>query len=339
MKKNIAIVILILFGNIVFAQNNKYISTIDITIYSLDFNSIEDVLNNYFKETKTEVVSFRKTRTNIVSEFYLNNEFKEHFDSIVSLIGYSDETELNTTNYKSAEQKLDIDIQYNEERKKEYINELELRKSKNEEYDVYWNEARKIESELFELKKQKESFKQEHDYLVTLKIYDDNVDLTRGAIKWVNMPGASYDMLFTENPTSGVSASIYQGVSLKYLFTRGKSYAKIGVVKGTDGYNDTLSIFTELFQVSFGQDFYTKHFGRGERKFLNLYSGYDVGGIIATGTEKDDTFLPFLKIHLGLELFKNKYLLFDNKVSYFVPFIYNRELRGLVYSASFNFVF
>ena len=38
----------------------------------------------------------------------------------------------------------------------------------------------------------------------------------------------------------------------------------------------------ELFMFSFGQDFYSRHLGRGTRKFLNLYTGYQIGDIIAT---------------------------------------------------------
>ena len=126
---------------------------------------------------------------------------------------------------------------------------------------------------------------------------------------------------------------------LKYLFTRGKSYAKLSILKGVNQLQDTLPNYSELFQFSFGQDYYTKHFGRGQRQFFNLYSGYDVGGVFATGQEVNSKFLPFIKVHLGVELFKNKYILIDNKISYFVPFVNNREFRGLSYSASFNFVF
>ena len=141
------------------------------------------------------------------------------------------------------------------------------------------------------------------------------------------------------NPTENYSSDYYKGVSLKYLLTKGKSYLKIGALKGEKSKSDKLEVYSELFQFSFGQDFYTKHLGRGEYKILNLYSGYDIGGMIATGKGKDNLFLPFLKLHVGLEIFKSKHVLIDNKVSYLVPFKKNLEFRGLVYCASLNFVF
>ena len=152
------------------------------------------------------------------------------------------------------------------------------------------------------------------------------------------MPGASYDIFWIENPVKDLSAELYHGYSLKYLFTRGKSYATIGTFKErTSADSDTMR-YKELFVFGFGQDFYTRHFGRGKNKFLNLYSGYNMGGVFATADSRTSTF-PYLKIFLGVELFKNKYILIDNKVGYFIPFRYNRNLRGISYNVSFNFVF
>jgi len=47
----------------------------------------------------------------------------------------------------------------------------------------------------------------------------------------------------------------------------------------------------------------------------------------------------YLAPSIGIEIYKNKYFLIDTKVNYFVPFSYNRNLRGISYNASFNFVF
>jgi hypothetical protein len=97
-------------------------------------------------------------------------------------------------------------------------------------------------------------------------------------------------------------------------------------------------MFSELFAYSFGQDFYSRHLGRGSRKFLNLYSGYSVGGMVATGrTSKKDIF--YIAPSIGLEIYKNKYLLIDSKVNYFIPFMYNKEMRGLSANISLSVVF
>lgn len=318
-------------------QNNTYITTVDISVYSPNFDKVEDILKKFFKKTSASTVFLKNTQSKITTQFYIDKKYKTSFDSIAKVIGYVHQAEVKTTNYGTQQDRVNIDIQYYKNRKDVYEKEIELRKQKNEKYDEYWHEVRRIEATLFNLQKDINALKKEHNYIITLTIYDDNVDLTKRRIKWVNMPGVSFDMLWVENPTLGISQKLYQGFSLKYMFTRGKSYAKLGALKAVT--KDTLPTYTELFQFSFGQDYYTKHFGRGKRKFLNLYSGYDIGGAFATGSDIKNKFLPFLKIHLGVELFKGKRILLDNKVSYFVPFAYNREFRGLAYSASFNFVF
>ncbi len=47
----------------------------------------------------------------------------------------------------------------------------------------------------------------------------------------------------------------------------------------------------------------------------------------------------FLNPCLSVYPLKNKYMLIDTRVAYFIPFSNNRNLRGLSYNAAFNFVF
>lgn len=54
-------------------------------------------------------------------------------------------------------------------------------------------------------------------------------------------------------------------------------------------------------------------------------------------TTKENMLYPAPSI--GLELLKNKYILIDTKVYYFVPLGSYRNLRGLSYHLSFNIVF
>jgi hypothetical protein len=113
----------------------------------------------------------------------------------------------------------------------------------------------------------------------------------------------------------------------------------LGAYKDVSGnpLNDTVRI-QEMFQFSFGQDFYPKHFGRGNNKFFNLYTGYSIGGFFATSNTRSQTICN-LNAYFGIELFKSRHILIDNRVGYFVPLTYNRDLRGLLYNVSFNFVF
>jgi hypothetical protein len=125
---------------------------------------------------------------------------------------------------------------------------------------------------------------------------------------------------------------------LKYLFTKGKSYASVGAYKSLKSPSDTSRFYSELFVINFGQDFYSRHLGRGNKKMGNLYSGYTLGYMIATNDSRKSDIL-YLSPSVGLELFKNKYLLWDVKANYMIPFTYNRNLRGIAFNTSLNFVF
>ena len=157
-------------------------------------------------------------------------------------------------------------------------------------------------------------------------------------VKFVNMPGFEYSVFMPENPKAGISAACYNGYMLKYLFTKGKSFVTVGAFKAVDVPSTDLQMYSDLFNFSFGQDFYSRHLGRGGRKFLNLYSGYNVGYLACTGAES--TLHNFyVSPAIGIELFKNNFMLFDTKVNYILPFVKNLNMRGLQFAASLNFVF
>ncbi len=157
--------------------------------------------------------------------------------------------------------------------------------------------------------------------------------------RWVNMPGAEFTMLRIENPTPGTSVKQYQGAQIKYIFTRGKDYMQLGAWRSVNTPSDTTT-FRELFMVSFGQDFYSKRWGRGSRRFLNLYTGYNTG-ILLMSTGKSRVVLPQISPAVGVDIFKTKHVLLDTRVNYFLPLSekYYESMRGLAFSASFNFVF
>ena len=137
---------------------------------------------------------------------------------------------------------------------------------------------------------------------------------------------------------SRITSAQYQGYALKYLFTRGKSYFTVGAYKSTDKEKMDSLKFPEIFIIGFGQDFYSRHLGRGSHKFLNLYSGYSLGALL-TNKDSDTKFDMYISPSIGLELFKNKYFLIDTKLIYFIPLANNRSLRGWAVNASLNFMF
>jgi len=123
------------------------------------------------------------------------------------------------------------------------------------------------------------------------------------------------------------------------MITKGKSHFTLGALKSFQANEaDTLG-FSEQLHFGFGQDFYTKHFGRGKRKWFNLYSGYNIGGMYLTGDNVEDDWLPYANVYLGNEIFKNRYILVDTKAGYHLPFRYNKNMRGWTAQVAFNFVF
>lgn len=169
---------------------------------------------------------------------------------------------------------------------------------------------------------------------IQIKVTEERNSTMEYSSSWVNMPGLEYSHLWIEQPQAGVTPSSMHGVSLKYMFNTGKSYGILGLYKN---YGAKTQV-NEAYVFAFGQDFYSRRMGRGQRKFFNLYTSFNAGVYVLSG-ESQRSASWFVNPYLGLEIFKNKYLLVDNKVGYFMPYRDNRNMRGLLYNFSFNFVF
>jgi len=154
-------------------------------------------------------------------------------------------------------------------------------------------------------------------------------------VRFVNMPGVEYSYLKPENPKPGFSAESYRGYNLKYVFTEGKSHLTVGVFKA-DGIKADSSTYSDIFNFSFGQDFYSRHFGRGCRQFFNVYSGYNIG-FLAYNSEKKTLKNIYISPSVGVEIYKNNWMLLETNVNYMLPFSHNYELRGLQVAVSLNF--
>lgn len=322
------------------AQNSDgFLTDVNITIYSPNFEKSNEIANTFIKESAQEIINLTQREDRITSVFFVNENNYQKLTALLPEMGFLQEKVIKTNNYEDKTEMISAEIVYLKSQKTAYEKEVNSMEQKDNRYYDYWNEIRDFEKRIFELEKDLAGYRQSQLYRIDLNIYDDQVDLTDRSVNWVNMPGASFDMLFIETPAVGISADQYMGYSLKYMITRGKTHFTLGALKDYSDVNKTDSLmFKEYFHFGFGQDFYTKHFGRGKRTWFNLYTGYNAGGMFATADNRK-TMLPYIKAFFGLEIFKNRYFLIDNKVGYFVPFKYNRNMRGLEYSFSFNFVF
>lgn len=268
-------------------------------------------------------------------------EFRR-FNALLPTLGHVASSNLRSIDNGDNLERDSIEIAFQRENKRAYEKELARADSLKDQADhaALWKELRGVERTLYDLEKNLQALRNARaGNRVNLQIREEETSPGEARISFVNMPGVEYGLIRIENPEKGFSASLYQGVSLKYLLTRGKTFALIGAYHNSDAIPraDSTTI-SELFFVSVGQDFYSRHFGRGANRFFNLYTGYTAGSAFATGEASSRWFLH-VDPYLGLELFKNKYALLDNKVGYLIPLLYNRKLRGLSYCASFNFVF
>ncbi|MFM7814848.1 MAG: hypothetical protein ACKO66_10065, partial [Flavobacteriales bacterium] len=237
-------------------------------------------------------------------------------------------------------------LQFQQEQLQQQRATLDKMSTDSEQFTQMWQSVHNTETAIRNYEREIATLTaSEFYYAVDLDIYDETYTPQSSNVTFVNMPGIEYSYYRVEQPRDTVSSPVYQGVFLKYVFTRGKSFASLGAYKSTSNTpasNDSLanvpSAYSEFFTFGFGQDFYSKHLGRGNRKFLNLYTGYTIGGMLMSNDNKN-IFSTYVAPSIGLELFKNKYVLIDTKVNYMVPFKETRHVRGLAFNASFNFVF
>ncbi len=319
-------------------EKDHFVTDLNTTVSATSYELAKLKVMQFIKQNNITILSQNEGEKSYYIVFNATEKVFRTVDSILPLLGYVHEKNINTINNNNKIKEIKLQISYLETQKNEYNTELQ-KMQQNDRYYSYWEKVRELDRQILELNKELKIYESTYDFKVTLRIQDDYNDLTSGNIAWVNMPGATFDMLFVESPEAGVTAKQYVGYSLKYMFTRGKTYLKIGSLKYSPKEDNDPTVFKELFTYSFGQDFYTRHFGRGKNKFLNLYSSYNIGGVYATSDDRQVNMI-YGQVFVGCELFKNKYILIDNKGGYFIPFSsYNRKLRGLTYEFSFNFVF
>ncbi|MDZ4666498.1 MAG: hypothetical protein SGJ00_01320 [bacterium] len=323
------------------APSNK---TIQVYVSKLDESSSK--LNLFIKRNKALISNTDYSTTRYYCEFFIDLNLLSSVDSLANKLGYITQNTFNTENIQQKVKERENKIEKLKFENKIYTNQLKdtLLPNSNRNTESIYNKISHNLSTIANLEVEVNQYnKNVYDSLCSVKftINDELSTPNNSRVSFVNMPGIEYGLLKIENPTTGISSSLYQGLSVKYMFTRGKSYFNLGVYKVLENNLSDTSLINELFLINFGQDFYPRNFGRGKRKYLNLYTGYQVGGFITNqNNNKNSVFVPNVNLSIGIEFLKTKNILIDNKVSYFLPLNeMNRNLRGILYQASFNFVF
>jgi hypothetical protein len=325
-----------------FGQNNDVTKRIEYSVYSLEFPKAKEKLDNFILANQFEQLSFKETRDQITYLFKIKEVDISKIDSMVKVLGYVNARKINNSSQTLTAENLDIDLERLENKRQSYTDLLAKLDSSvsKEQYIIYWEKRRETEDQISNFKKEilklKASFKV---ITVEIEIRNDPTGPTNRKVSWVHMPGLQYSVAFVEQPLNGISYAEYEGYALKYLFTKGKNYFALGAYKARNSNPLDSTSIDEIFNFTYGEDFYSRKFGRGNRHFFNPYIGYQLGFSLAYNKTESNVF-PFLSPAFGIEWWKNKYFLFDTSADYYLPAnALNRNLRAWRISASLNFVF
>jgi len=338
MKKQLFF-ILLLFGFKTYSQTDSlYIKTnVHVNIISLSIEQSKQKIHEFLRVNNITTQFLDDDKSNLVLTFVVTESQYISLQTLYKELGYINSNNIQSEDNTQKVKEIMLELAFLKEKKRAFDEMYAKSNHKDEKYYSIWNDCRLIDERIFTKQKELLQF-DKSKYTIKLNLQSEKTVPNSSKVSFVNMPGFEYSFLKVETPLDGLSSKYYDGYFLKYLITKGKSYVQMGVYKSQGKHTSDTTMYTDLLLCGFGQDFYSRHFGRGSRHFFNLYSGYSLGGIFANAKTRKTT-LYYAAPSVGVELFKTKYILFDTKVSYFVPINLNKNLRGLTYNMSFNFVF
>ena len=314
-----------------------------LTVAVTKFAEARTVLTGFIRRRAVRVQKQEETPEQLIAEFALPAADLIRLDSLTAAVGFVLENNLNSRDLAGRISELRTDEQRAQAQLATSQQQQGTTAGTPDERAAMRREAERTTDRLADLHQQLAAIESHAGQAyVSLRLFDE-VSFPTGNrhVSFVNMPGVEYSYLRLDNPKVGLTSTAYQGYALKYLVTRGKSYLNLGVYRPVVDNSTDDDFINELFVINFGQDFYPRNFGRGRRRYLNLYTSYQLGGFIVNrNSDKGNEFIPNLNLGLGLEILKTRHVLLDTKASYFVPLNdRSRDLRGLLGQVAFNFVF
>ena len=341
--KNTYLLVFLLTSLNVFAQNvQEKTLELEARIVVIDLDKVSLELESLFREGSIIPEYYIEKIQNIETEFYLSDTLFYDFQERINAWGYVKNKKSTSYDYNKRLEVVEEDIRETEKQIESYKAVLKEMDINHQKHYTFWDKLEKAEGTLRMYEKQRsEIIDKNKKFKIKLIIDEENINSTnsqRPDFSLINMPGIQYSYLKIENPVAGLSPTSMQGISVKYLINRRKTSLELGLYKPSFTSNTPVDGFNDMYLIGIGQDFYSSHLGRGSRKFLNLYSSAKLGAVILS---TDDTNLVswYGSPAIGIELFKTKNILIDNKIGYFLPFKENRNMRGWIYDVSFNIVF
>jgi hypothetical protein len=322
-------------------EEASYATQKHLTVAVTKFADARAALSGFIRRRAVRVQKQEETPEQLIAEFALAGTDLVRLDSLTAALGYVLENNLNSQDLSGRIGELEAEAL----RAADQMAAMEPRRGTGtpEEQASLRRDLERAAQRLTDLRQQLAGIASHAGQAyVTLRLFDE-VSFPTGnrRVSFVNMPGVEYGYLRLDNPKAGLTSPGYQGYALKYLVTRGKSYFNLGFYRPVSGNTGESDFVNELFVINFGQDFYPRNFGRGRRRYFNLYTCYQLGGFILNrNSDKGNEFIPNANIGIGLEIMKTRHVLIDTKASYFVPLNdRSRDLRGVLGQAAFNFVF
>lgn len=344
-------ILIFLFSvSVIFSQDyNDYFSKeAEIKILVDDMNLINVQVNQLIEELQLKVEDIDIDISKKVGRYVFLTD-RTLFEEVISrfeAIGPVRVKKISTKNNINALEKNAFDLMFLNEQKDAYSGELEGLDKTDKNYKELWNKTQEFNKKIYENNKMKIQLTHEvENYRIVFTVEEKRIqDLDEEGDEWfnfINMPGVESYFFNVENPDPAFSAQKYMGGSLRYLFTKGKTFFTIGILKpfmneGTQPSTQANDIVT----YTLGKDFYPRYLGRGKRTFFNPYSGFQIGGMILTSQDKIEHFFT-VEPHIGIEIFKNKYVIVDVRAGYLFPLDVDliKEFRGLTQNITFNIVF
>ena len=327
-------------------NKNNYSSRRDISVEVTNLSKIEKSLNVFLKEYNSKILTQNTTQRTMRTEFALDMAHLDLLENILEETGYITKKNYDYTDVDEMIKKIENEkerLKGDIERFKSDIERIatsdEQASTKQSQINGKQNQITEKQGLIAEKQNLIEALRQNANRSY-ISLYVSEDDMLGDGVIFVNMPGFEYGWLFTENPKPGLSAPYYQSYAIKFLFTRGKSYFTLAMMKAMDYDKTNDDIFSEYFLINFGQDFYTRHLGRGKRRFFNPYISYQTGGFVANNKLNENKFIFNANVAMGVEFIKTRSFLLDSKVSYFMPlhnsFVY---MRGMQASIAANVLF
>lgn len=352
MKVIFTTVLLLFSAKVVFSEVDSYdhyfSQEATIKILVDDMSVVNDSLKKIIKDNGLIINSMKIDNQKHKSDyvFFVENSKFEQSIKELEAFGKIDAKKVTTKNNIRPLEENDYDQEFLENQKEIYEKEL-LEKDRNSEgYDSLWDKKQEITKTLYDINRDKLKLISEVENSVIIleveeisaQYFEEDEDKF---FDFINMPGIETMVLVLENPDKQLSDDKYVGGALKYMVTKGKTFFTIGVLKPLDSDDSGIdSRVNDIVVYSLGKDFYPRYLGRGKRTFFNPYSGFQIGGMVITSDKEINHFFT-IEPHVGLEIYKNRYVIFDMRAGYLFPMDENRakDFRGFTQSISFNIVF